>query len=499
MRRLVGLETEYGIAPAGKEATDLVAETVALLERLSPPYVEAWDYSAEEPQRDLRGFRAASLAREPEDEKLERASSRPAATVLDRCLPNGARLYNDHGHPEYSTPECRWLFELVAHDCAGERLLLECAARRASEGHPLALYKNNTDYHGFSYGCHENYLVSRELPAEDLISGLLPFLVTRQIFAGGGKVGIEGESAAAQVFQLSQRADFVTTIASVDTLSQRPILNTRDEPHADERRYRRFHNIVGDANMSRYATALKVGTTSLVLSCLEGGWRPALQLRDPVRAVKDISRDPSLEWHLPLGDGSRTTAVEIQRHYLRAAQQVLSELAADEQWALQEWEHVLDLLERDPLSLGDRLDWAIKRKMLEQFAEAAERPATHGWLQSLDLEYHNIDPARGLFFAASGAPEQELASEQAVDRAMSQPPQDTRAGLRGLLVGRHGRAVKMLSWGRVCLSVDGREQAVDLRALVDGPLTELNQRAEASGDLATMASLLGGGTVEGNR
>ncbi len=499
MRRLVGLETEYGIAPAGKDATDLVAETIALLERVSPPYVEAWDYSSEEPQRDFRGFRAASLAREPEDEKLERRSTRPAATVLDRCLPNGARLYNDHGHPEYSTPECRSLFELVGHDCAGDRILLECAGRRAAEGHPLSLYKNNTDYHGFSYGCHENYLVSRELPAEDLISGLLPFLVTRQIFAGAGKVGIEGEGAAGQIFQLSQRADFVSTIASVDTLSQRPILNTRDEPHADERRYRRFHNIMGDTNMSRYATALKVGAASLVLSCLEAGWRPEVQVQDPVRALKEVSRDQSLEWPVLLTDGKTASAVEIQRHYLRAAQSLLSELGPDEQWALREWEEVLERLARDPLSLADRLDWAIKRTMLEEFSGSAEQPVTHVLLQSLDLEYHNIDPGRGLYFAAAVSAAQELVPEEAIAQAMQRPPQDTRAGLRGLMVRRHAQAVRMLSWGRVRVSADGGEQAVDLRALVDGPLTELNQRAEASGDLAAMLAVLGGATVEGNR
>ncbi len=497
MRRLVGTETEYGIAPEGKDARDLVAETIALLEQVSPPYVAAWDYSAEDPQRDFRGFRASGLARDPEDEKIERQSTRPAGTVLDRCLPNGGRLYNDHGHPEYSTPECRSLFDLVAHDAAGERILLECAARRTQDGHGVALYKNNTDYHGFSYGCHENYLVSREVPAEDLISGLIPFLVTRQIFAGAGKVCVEGDRKHDQIFQLSQRADFVNTLASVDTLSQRPLINTRDEPHADARRYRRFHNIIGDANMSRYATALKVGTMSLVLGCLEAGWRPQLAVREPVSALKEVSRDQSLEWRVPLAGGGSATAVEIQRHYLEAARAALTDLAEDEEWVLGEWEKTLTLLEDDPLSLADRLDWAIKRKMLREFAEAGGQPLTQEWLRSFDLEYHNIAPDRGLFFAAAAPVAQQLVSEEAVARATRQPPPDTRAQLRGLVVERYPDTVRSLSWGWVRLGVEGTERILDLRALVDGALTELNEKAEASRDLGAMLALFGGVAVEG--
>ena len=209
----------------------------------------------------------------------------------DRVLINGARLYNDHGHPEYATPECLSLRELVAHERAGERIVLECARAHAERlGVPVRIYKNNTDFHGMSYGSHESYLFAREVPFERLQTGLIPFLVTRQIYAGAGKVGIEPPETGGALFQLSQRADFCAEEASVDTLYRRPILNTRDEPHADPRRHRRLHIICGDANLSPFALWLKVGATALVLSLLEKGWQPPFALRKPVDAIKHSQR-----------------------------------------------------------------------------------------------------------------------------------------------------------------------------------------------------------------
>src|SRR5436305_1296037 len=215
----------------------------------------------------------------------------------DLVLSNGARLYNDHAHPEYSTPECTSLRELVAQEKAGERILGECVRRRnlkLPNEQVVRLYKNNTDFVGHSYGCHDNYLMRRDVPWDQIVAGVLPFLITRQIFGGAGKMGIEGENLNGQpgVFQISQRADFFSVLVSIDTMNRRPLVNTRDEPHADTNRYRRFHVILGDSNMSEWATAMKVGTTSLVLELIERGEAPQIEIAQPIDANKSISRDP---------------------------------------------------------------------------------------------------------------------------------------------------------------------------------------------------------------
>ena len=275
MQRVFGLETEYGITIHGAESVDVVAESIELVRRYTEHGAHMkWDYELEDPHRDARGFRAKELLQDTDESAYyEIDKNRPLSfeeIKSDLVLSNGARFYNDHAHPEYSTPECTTLRELVAQDKAGERILAECARRRSSKLPPeneVRLYKNNTDFSGHSYGCHDNYLMRRDIPWDRIVSGVLPFLITRQIFAGAGKMGIEGESAASQpgVFQISQRADFFSVLVSIDTMNRRPLVNTRDEPHADASRYRRFHVIIGDSNMSQWATALKVGTTALVL------------------------------------------------------------------------------------------------------------------------------------------------------------------------------------------------------------------------------------------
>src|SRR6188508_1443066 len=260
MRRVFGLETEYGITLSGAETVDVVAESIELVRAYTEQgALMKWDYALEDPHRDARGFRAAKLLQDTDESAyFEIDKNRPLSfeeIKSDLVLANGARFYNDHAHPEYATPECTTLRQLVAHDKAGERILAECARRRNEnlpEGQELRLYKNNTDFIGHSYGCHDNYLIPRELPWDRLVRGMLPFLVTRQIFAGAGKLGLEAESAAGQpgIYQISQRADFFSVLVSIDTMNRRPLINTRDEPHADINRYRRFHVIIGDANMS---------------------------------------------------------------------------------------------------------------------------------------------------------------------------------------------------------------------------------------------------------
>jgi hypothetical protein len=266
MKRVFGLETEYGITIQGATSVDVVAESIELVRSYTEHGAHMkWDYRLEDPHRDARGFRAAQLLQDTDESAYyEIDRTRPLSfeeIKSDLVLSNGARFYNDHAHPEYSTPECTTLRQLVAHEKAGERILAECARRRnlkLPEGQEVRLFKNNTDFAGHSYGCHDNYLMRRDLPWDELVAGVLPFLITRQIFAGAGKIGIEAESAGGQpgVFQISQRADFFSTLVSIDTMNKRPLVNTRDEPHADADRYRRFHVIIGDSNMSEWATVL---------------------------------------------------------------------------------------------------------------------------------------------------------------------------------------------------------------------------------------------------
>src|SRR5213596_473376 len=342
MKRVFGLETEYGITLSGAEAVDVVAESIELVRHYTDHgALMKWDYELEDPHLDARGFRARELLQDTDESAYyEIDKNRPLSfeeIKSDLVLSNGARFYNDHAHPEYSTPECTTLHEIVAQEKAGERILAECARRRNAHltgGEKVRLYKNNTDFLGHSYGCHDNYLMRRDVPWDRIVAATLPFLITRQIFAGAGKMGIEAESATGQpgVFQISQRADFFSVLVSIDTMNRRPLVNTRDEPHADSSQYRRFHVILGDANMSEWATALKIGTTALVLELIERGKAPQLEIAQPVDANKSISRDQTYDWIIELKDGRKISAIDVQRIYLRAAGKVAVD--EDRQWIL---------------------------------------------------------------------------------------------------------------------------------------------------------------------
>ena len=332
MKRVFGLETEYGITVSGAEAVDVVAESIELVRRYTEHgALMKWDYDLEDPHLDARGFRARELRQDTDESAYyEIDKNRPLSfeeIKSDLVLSNGARFYNDHAHPEYSTPECTTLRQIVAQEKAGERILAECARRRNHKlppGYEVRLYKNNTDFAGHSYGCHDNYLMSRDIAWDGIVAGILPFLITRQTFAGAGKMGIEAESGSGEpgVYQISQRADFFSVLVSIDTMNHRPLINTRDEPHVDASRYRRFHVILGDSNMSEWATAMKIGTTSLVLDLIERGEAPQLEIAQPVDANRSISRDQTYDWIIELKDGRKISAIDVQRIYLRAASKI---------------------------------------------------------------------------------------------------------------------------------------------------------------------------------
>ncbi len=454
--RLFGIETEYGIAREDIDTADPVVESMELVRAyLDGHFIRRWDYRGEHPHEDQRGFRVAELAQDKEEDFFaEQDAHRPFSfheMKSDLVLSNGARFYNDHTHPEYSTPECRTVKDIVAHDRAGERILWIAAQRRnkALGGRVIQLYKNNTDFHGHSYGCHDNYLVSRTINFENLVRGLLPFLVSRQLIAGAGKVGREVQEQGLTLggFQISQRADFMETELSVDTMHNRPILNTRDEPHATREYYRRLHLILGDANMCEYATALKIGTTRVVLDMIAEGFVPSFDLASPVQAIQTLSQDPGLKAVVERQQGGTISGLDIQREYVQQARLVLRNPDEETEWIVQEWEHVLNQLEHDSLQLIGKIDWVTKRWLLESFVQEEGIGWDDPWLASLDLEYHNVDPERGLLcgLEAEGRTTR-ICQEDEIQAAIKDGPHDTRGGLRGLCVQRFGEDISSIQW-----------------------------------------------------
>jgi Pup amidohydrolase len=460
--RLFGIETEYGITREDQETVDPVVESMELVRaHLTASFERCWDYGSEDPHEDARGFRVLSLQQDKEEDEFAKVDAhRPFSfheMKSDLVLPNGARFYNDHTHPEYSTPECRTLLAILAHDRAGERIVQRAAERRNQTlgGSPVQLYKNNTDFHGHSYGCHDNYLVSRSIPFSLLTAGLLPFLVSRQIIAGAGKVGVEGQESgfAPGRYQLSQRADFMETDLSVDTMHNRPILNTRDEPHAVREKYRRLHLIIGDANMCEYATALKVGMTQLVLELIGRGVAPVLELEHSVTAVKQLSRDQNLKVAVRRKNGGTITGLDIQEQYCLAAEKHLAGTDAETDWILREWAATLRLLTGDRRQLVGRLDWVTKLWLLETFIQEERISWDDPWLASLDLEYHNVNPNRGLFLGLEAEGKVwRMTSAQDVESALVAGPIDTRAGIRGLCIRRFPNQIKSMQWERIQFS-----------------------------------------------
>jgi len=493
MNSLFGIETEYGIAVEGAGAGELVAASREVVKAFAGRYAGPWNYRAEDPRNDMRGFHVDKLAQDPTDAQFDKPSdkvSSPTEERADRVLPNGARLYNDHGHPEYSTPECASLRSLIAHDKAGERIVLDCArAYSATIGKSVEIFKNNSDFHGASYGTHESYSMRRSVPWDKVVPNLAPFLATRILYAGAGKVGIEERGAAPVKYQISQRADFFSVLQSVDTLHNRPLVNTRDEAHGDPRHFRRLHVIAGDANLSEYATALRVGATNLVVALIESGWSTPVGLRDPVRAIKQISRDETYRWMLEADDGDSISAVDVQRVYWRAACEL--QLPGSE-WVLDEWSETLDALAQDPLQLGDRLDWVAKKLLLDEFAEAEGLDYREDieTMQSLDLAYHNVDPEVGLYYGLveSGAMP-TLVSDEEIEVARHSPPGDTRAALRGLIIDKFGAQIKAISWGGVLLSEDSHSIRLPLHE-GEHDYAALCEQIEQATSLRDVASIL---------
>ncbi|MCW2834180.1 MAG: proteasome accessory factor PafA2 [Nocardioides sp.] len=463
VRRVMGTEVEYGISVQGLPLANPMVASSQVVNAYASATVKArrarWDFEEESPLRDARGF---DMARQIADPSQLTDEDLGLANVI---LTNGARLYVDHAHPEYSTPEVTSPLDIVIWDKAGEQVMLDAQrlASQARSSTPIVLYKNNTDNKGASYGAHENYLMRRSTPFGDIVRHLIPFFVSRQVVTGAGRVGI-GQDGREHGFQISQRADFFEVEVGLETTLKRPIINTRDEPHADPEKYRRLHVILGDANLAEVSTYLKVGTTALVLSMIEDRFITTdFAVSSPVASLRAVSHDPTLQQLLTMHDGRTMTAVQLQLEYLDLARKYVAERLGDDADAqtrdvLARWESVLTRLEQDPLQCAGELDWVAKLKLLTQYRDRDNLDWNDAKLHLIDLQYSDIRPEKGLYskLAAAGRIER-LVDDPTIERAMHDPPTDTRAYFRGRCLEKFAGDVAAASWDSVIFDLPGRE------------------------------------------
>lgn len=490
--QVLGIETEYGIAgPGNPDFNPVVASSLLIGTYAGSLRKIRWDYEEETPGRDARGF---ELPRGHDDEDLG------LANVI---LPNGARYYVDHAHPEFSSPECTTPRAVVRYDAAGAMILersLEEVEPYLPMGSKLSVYKNNSDGKGNSYGTHENYLLSRATPFGDIVRDMTPFFVSRQIFTGAGKLGREGAfddpDEDVTGYQLTQRADFFEAEVGLETTLKRPIINTRDEPHADPTKYRRLHVIIGDANMSEISCFLKIGTTSLVLKMVEDSFLPDLSLREPLRALRQVSRDLRCRVPLELADGRTMTALEMQWEYLDYAKRYVKEhdpTAANAE-VVGTWEEILSGLEEDPMTLADQLDWVAKLRMLQGYRERDDLDWSDHRLQAIALQYHDVRRSKGIYhrLVATGKMRRLLTDDE-IERAIQEPPEDTRAYFRGRCIERFGDQITAASWDSVIFDTgDTSLQRVPMHEPLRGTKAIVDPLLERCSDAASLVAALQG-------
>ncbi|MGZ5382804.1 MAG: depupylase/deamidase Dop [Acidimicrobiia bacterium] len=504
VHKVCGTETEYGISVRNEAKFNPALASGQVVNSYAGTQARVqWSFEEESPGRDARGFGVEGAVVADYE-----------SGMVNVVLSNGARLYVDHAHPEYSTPECFDPLEAALHDKAGERVMAKAglaAGALLEAGQRMGLYKNNSDGKGNSYGTHENYLLSRELPFANVIDYFTTFLVSRQIFTGSGKVGSENGRPAVP-FQLSQRADFFEERVGLETTLKRPIINTRDEPHGDPTKYRRLHVIIGDANLSEIQTFVKLGTASLFLAALEDGALPdPVALQDPVQATWQVSHDVDLRLPLMLADGGSATALELSWQYLEWLTKYAEQVQPDPIYerVLSLWEGILTDLETDPGRLADRLDWAAKLRILEGFRERDGLTWDDPKLRALDLQYHDVDPERGLYYRLAGRGSmQRLFTDEEIETAVTEPPQRTRAYFRGRCVSRFSQSLVAANWDSLVFEVGADTlKRVPMMEPLRGTKERVDTVLDQAADAAALVRALGGsngrtgtedGPAEGN-
>ncbi|WP_051423360.1 depupylase/deamidase Dop [Arthrobacter sp. MA-N2] len=491
--RVMGSETEYGIhAPSapGANATMMSARIIQAYANLTRQRAAGgaetrWDYTDEEPLHDARGWTVERSAAEPSQltdrppvldaeavalaygrQELEADGSDESGSLLmNMVLGNGARLYVDHAHPEYSSPEVTNPRDIVAWDAAGDLVALAAVRRVAADPDlpAINLYKNNTDNKSVSYGSHENYLMPRSVPFGEIVRGLTPFFVTRQVICGAGRLG-KGQDGSKAGFQISQRADFFEAEVGLETTIRRPIINTRDEPHATADKYRRLHVIIGDANLSQVSNYLKFGTTALVLSLIEAGQAPKIEVHEAVAGLQTISHDTSLTATIRLLDGRRVTALDIQWMYYEAAAKLAQETGVSDAFSgdghtrdvLERWESTLGLLGNNPAGAASSVEWLAKMSLLEGYRNRDGLEWNDARLGLVDLQWSDVRPEKGLYYRLLSRDRmQTIVDDAAITRAVVEPPSDTRAYFRGKCVASFGKDVVGASWDSVIFDVPG--------------------------------------------
>lgn len=499
VRRYLGIETEYGILTPTNPRIDPILASSMLVHAYNSTVAPGprWDYSDEDPLADARGFRLDRQCADQSQLTDEVAADLPATagSGVPKMVPvarssersmhlaagstviaNGGRLYVDHAHPEYSSPEVLGPLAGVQWDRAGELIMARaCAASatplpRIAEVTPLAAYKNNVDGKGASYGTHENFLLERAVEFGDLVDLLTPFLVTRAVLVGAGRVGI-GPGSEQSGFQIHARADYIESQVALETTFNRPIVNSRDEPHADREAWRRLHLIIGDANCFDVSTYMKLGTTSLVLWLAEQARRVSaakravtqlrsLRLANPVMALKIISRDLDLNCLVPLADGRMMSALDIQRCYHDQLAALLPAPDPDTADVLQRWHHLIEMLTNDRDAVASEVEWVGKHQLFDAKRVRDGVGWSHPRLGAMDVQWSDVREGKSLVKAlAARGGVTRLVSAADVALAVDCAPQDTRAWLRAALVRRHGRYVERASWDAVVLDVPGQPHA----------------------------------------
>lgn len=461
LRRIYGTETEYGIVHRGvKDSNPISASSFLINAYLSTTSDQGvgpnaprvgWDFIDETPEIDIRGF-APIGSLPPEIE----------ANLVNAVLTNGSRYYVDHAHPELSTPECLDPLSLLRWDRAGDEIIVK-SMKAANEvlptGEEIIVYKNNSDGKGNSYGCHENYLISREIPFGRIVQHATTHFITRQIFTGAGKVGSEaaGEKRMETPFQLTQRADFFEEEVGLETTLKRPIINTRDEPHADPLKYRRLHVIVGDANLCEVANFLKLGTTGIVMAMIEDNFLDnQLKIVDPVHALRQVSRDMSLKTPIRLEGGKTATALSLQWEIYERSHKYINEFGFENVGGesvikvMEYWEKVLSALASSPDQLFGVLDWVTKKKIIDSYAGRHGLKVDDFKLAALDLQYHDLRPEMSLF---ARIPTEKIVSPEEVALAVENPPDETRAFFRGKCLQKWPENVLVANWDSIVFDI----------------------------------------------